>query len=286
MTKYITLSLLFFTLTIPSYSLSAESNESESSAKISTNSNLIDTKFLSTGQDKTNEDFTLSKHYDKWIVHLEVTPHNNETKDTEKWLLNAFVEPLETDELKNLYHKPIVIAEYGLTIYFPHGMTPSKTPRRMYNLELLLSGLRGVYVNPETNEIDPAELHHLQQKPKDTLIVMVPRSFHKKNHKILHPFTKSRIDRAEWNTIRRIIYKAFGMMIQDLQKKTPKIQPDSPTKLVPTKQVEPKTQPELPKKLTPKKQIEPKATAKKSTLKRPLIDRFNDTESPLKRQKR
>jgi hypothetical protein len=198
MTKRRALSLLaFFGYCFISSNTIAMDIEETNPVKNSTNSNSIDTKSDSSRQGKSHP---LTEHYDKWIKNLEDCENDIDVSWDEEQLGDAFASAFDP----SLYRDPIIVD--GLTFYIPHGMTPTKTPRRKDNSELLSNGRPGVFVDPVTDMIVRKELHHVQQKPVDADIVLVTRDFHKKNHKKLHPFNISIIDRNKWAKTKRVYY--------------------------------------------------------------------------------
>lgn len=90
--------------------------------------------------------------------------------------------------LKDLYRTPVKGKLDYNSYYFRHGLTPTKTPRRKQNLNLLYKGKRPVWVNPATNEITTYNLHHVTQKQGNGILLMIPTEIHKKNHHTLHHF--------------------------------------------------------------------------------------------------
>lgn len=187
------------------------------SLKRKTNSNSNDINFCSTGQGKSHP---MTIQNEKWIENLNAFKNNNKkiklTSDQqENQLKKSFKDSLNL----SLYRKLISIGD--LTFYIPHGMTPTKTPRRMNNQFLLSLGKPGVFVDPETDEVVRKELHHLQQNPEIGDIVLVTRKFHKDNHNILHPFKVSKINKNEWAAIKRKFYKSLGKQMEQEVHKLP-----------------------------------------------------------------
>ncbi|WP_198022290.1 HNH/ENDO VII family nuclease [Candidatus Odyssella acanthamoebae] len=140
------------------------------------------------------------QHYEKWLKRLKAHPPKGQVQHTQ-----AFFDSL----VEGVYHSPV---KTGSNFYhFPKGVSPTKTPRGRNNRARLKKGLSPLLWDKVNNIVIPCEMHHVGQKNDGSHIVMVPKILHKKNHALFHTRKKkSRINRSEFNSEKKRVFKALG----------------------------------------------------------------------------
>jgi hypothetical protein len=140
------------------------------------------------------------QHYEKWLKRLKAHPPKGQVQHTQ-----AFVDSW----VEGVYHSPV---KMGSNFYYlPKGVSPTKTPRGRKNRTRLEKGLSPLLWDRVNNIAIPCEMHHVGQKNDGSYIVMLPKTLHKKNHALFHTRKKkSRINRSEFNSEKKRVFKALG----------------------------------------------------------------------------
>lgn len=147
-------------------------------------------------------------HHAKWVEALESTAPQTHAEHTA-----VFLDSL----VPGAYHSPI--KDGTNTHYLLKGISPKGTPRRKENLIKLRKGQAPLLVNLKTGQRIPYEMHHVGQKKRKSLIVMLPVELHKDKAKLFHTYTgPSDIDRNEFNSEKRRVFKEQGRKFEKLKK--------------------------------------------------------------------
>ena len=169
----------FFSLSSFAMEIAMDLEKEQTSLKNETNSNSIDTKFFSTGQEESDP---YKKYQEQHLENLRDSRNKiNKSDLTDQNMADAFLGAYKPNS--EGFRTPVKINE--LTFYLPHGFTPQKipgsteyTPRRKRNHELMLNGESGIYVCKTTNEIIPLEAHHVE-KNNEGHCVWLPKETHR-----------------------------------------------------------------------------------------------------------
>lgn len=138
----------------------------------------------------------INLHHQTWLELVKNNPPRDHQEHT-----RAF----EESSIPGVYRTPI--KKGSNTYHILKGTTPNKkTPRRRNNIQRLKRGAAPVLVIDD--KIVSYELHHVGQENDHSHIVMLPKRYHKKQHKYFHTNNgPSRINRAGFRKQKREVFR-------------------------------------------------------------------------------